>query len=187
MNTENSLILSLGASRLKPHISLMKSSELGGLLLSMVSSFPHHNTPTLHLLQPQQEGSESSLGNSDKFWIILLKNATSAAKLGPNTGFRDSGKLNGGCLFQWEATTLLQLRSGTKLPCQGVDCSLILPQKETGCCEKPEGERHKISIYKDGALIHIQNNSESLLRALGEDKRLGEGAEEGSGIQLSEA
>lgn len=86
------LIMSLEASRLKPPVSFIKSSELGGCLLSMVSSFPNHNTPTLHLLQPQQEGSESSLRNSDKFWIILLKNATSAAKLGPNTGFRDSSK-----------------------------------------------------------------------------------------------
>lgn len=138
--------MSLEASGLKALVSFIKSSELGGRLLRVSSSFPNHNTPTLRLLQPQQEGSESSLRNSDKFWIIWLKNAISAVKLGPNIGFRDAGKLNGACLFQWEATTLLQLRSGTKLPCQGVDCSLVLPQKETGCCEKPEGERHKISI-----------------------------------------
>lgn len=146
MNEKLSFLLSPGASRLKALVSFMKSSELGGRLPRVSSSFPNHNTPTLRLLQAQQEGSASSPRNSDKFWIIWLKNAVSAVKLGPNTGFRDSGKLNGACLFQWEATTLLHPRSGTKLPCQGADCSLILPQKETGCCEKPKGERHKISI-----------------------------------------
>lgn len=164
--------MSMEASRLKPPISFIKNSELGGCLLSMVSSFPNHNTPTLPSTTTTVRASPPS--------EILINSGLSCIKMPlqlPNLDLIQGLGILANKMVPASFSGRLQLCSSyikaPNFPAKESTAAWSFHKKKQDALKSPKVRDIKY-LYKDGAPICTQNNGDSLFRAQGKDKGLGE-------------